>query len=533
MILKYSEIQNQHLLQQNYENTQQIRLLIYAPGRCPLLHASLKRQLHGNFHLITELHDIERLDFAAVVVVADDGELMSTALMQYALAAKAGHDFAAADTVFGAEGDIFCSSRKGTTVASITKELFLQIFKSHLTPHELLYAAKAMATNPRHIPYALVNCRKFPEKNDLFSFGRKRALLLSHEFSMTGAPIVLTSIVPVLISMGYDVVVLGPEWDKAAPLFVDAGATVLISKKKLEEPAMFCLALCCDLVLANTVVESKAVEMLAEAPVPVIWWLHDAFFGYPFIEDRIPKSLGSNVRAYAVGQHATAAMHSVRPNFSIGQLLYGLPDLAQESRADRCFIQDGKILFINVGSIDKRKGQDILVEAIKMLSPEELEKVHFLFVGKPIESEIFQAVETLIQQHPESVSHISWLSRDEIKALMDQCDCVVCSSRDDPMPTFVTEGAMFGKPSIISEHTGTAALIAHGENGFIYHNDSAQELSQLLQAIIREPEKLVTMAQACRGLYDDYFTQDVFNCTVGEIINAMAEEQEASTLCGT
>lgn len=55
---------------------------------------------------------------------------------------------------------------------------------------------------------------------------------------------------------------------------------------------------------------------------------------------------------------------------------------------------------------------------------------------------------------PQTVFYRKRLTRDEIKSLMQQCACVVCSSRDDPMPTFVTEGLIFGKPSIVSEHTG-------------------------------------------------------------------------------
>ena len=44
---------------------------------------------------------------------------------------------------------------------------------------------------------------------------------------MTGAPIVLTSAVPVLRSMGFEVVVLGPADDGSLPLFLDAGAAVV------------------------------------------------------------------------------------------------------------------------------------------------------------------------------------------------------------------------------------------------------------------------------------------------------------------
>ena len=50
---------------------------------------------------------------------------------------------------------------------------------------------------------------------------------MSHVLDMTGAPIVLVSAVPVLRSMGYEVVVLGPDDSGSLQLFVDAGAAVI------------------------------------------------------------------------------------------------------------------------------------------------------------------------------------------------------------------------------------------------------------------------------------------------------------------
>ena len=72
----------------------------------------------------------------------------------------------------------------------------------------------------------------------------------------------------------------------------------------------------------------------------------------------------------AVGSHATAAMHSVRPDFSIEQLIYGLPDYAQESFPPYDIsYAGGRPLFVTVGSFEPRKGQDIFCNAIRLLSP--------------------------------------------------------------------------------------------------------------------------------------------------------------------
>ena len=78
------------------------------------------------------------------------------------------------------------------------------------------------------------------------------------------------------------------------------------------------------------------------------------------------------------------------------------------------------------------------------------------------------------------------------------------------MPTFVTEGLIFGKPSIVSEHTGTAGLISEGRNGFVYHDDDPQQLAVLLEHAIEHPEELASMRTECRKMYEQYYSKEAF-----------------------
>ena len=82
------------------------------------------------------------------------------------------------------------------------------------------------------------------------------------------------------------------------------------------------------------------------------------------------------------------------------------------------------------------------------------------------------------------------------------------------MPTFVTEGLIFGKPSIVSEHTGTAGLISEGRNGFVYHNDDPQQLAVLLEHAIEHPEELASMRTECRKMYEQYYSKEAFEQTL-------------------
>ena len=106
---------------------------------------------------------------------------------------------------------------------------------------------------------------------------------------------------------------------------------------------------------------------------------------------------------------------------------------------------------------------------------------------------------------------------------MEQCTCLVCASRDDPMPTFVTEGLIFGKPSIVSEHTGTAGLITEGVNGFVYPNDDPAELAKRLEWAIEHPEKLASMRTDCRKLYEQYYSKEAFALSLEQAVQSLAE----------
>ena len=81
------------------------------------------------------------------------------------------------------------------------------------------------------------------------------------------------------------------------------------------------------------------------------------------------------------------------------------------------------------------------------------------------------------------------------------------------VPEFIYR-LIFGKPSIVSEHTGTAGLISEGRNGFVYHNDDPQQLAVLLEHAIEHPEELASMRTECRKMYEQYYSKEAFEQTL-------------------
>ena len=330
MYSSYSALQRRQLTKQVYTDTQSSYLLVYAPGRHLALENSLANQLHRKFRLVTALEGELTDSVAGVLLVSEDVECTSTALTYFAAALREGADLAVCDAAFGFDGAtaLYLSTQHlpGSRCALVSRALLDKVraaARGKDSDTELLRLAHAMAQHSCRIPQALLHFRRELCADDVFSAKGRRALILSHELTMTGAPIVLVSAVPVLRNLGFEVVVLGPADEGSLPLFLDAGAAVVTRPDCVTSSALWGLATSADLVLANTVVEAPVVNTLNGSFVPVLWWLHDAFAGYPFISHSIPKALGKNIHVCAVGSHATAAMHSVRPDFEIEQLIYG------------------------------------------------------------------------------------------------------------------------------------------------------------------------------------------------------------------
>ena len=327
MYSSYSPLQRRQLREQTYTDTQSTYLLVYAPGRRNALTLSLAEQLHRKFRLVDRLEGELTPSVNGVLLVSEDVECTSTALTYFAAALQQGADLVVCDAVFGYDGgsalyqtDQHLPGQRCALLSRALLDRCRAAARGKDDVLELLRLANQLAQNCRCVPQALLHFRRELCAEDVFSATGKRAVVLSHELTMTGAPIVLVSAIPVLRSLGYEVVVLGPSDEGSLPLFLEAGAAVVTRRDCVTSSTLWELASSADFVLANTVVEAPAVSTLNGGFVPVLWWLHDAFAGYPFITHKIPKELADNVHIAAVGSHATAAMHSVRPKFKVEQL---------------------------------------------------------------------------------------------------------------------------------------------------------------------------------------------------------------------
>ena len=268
MYSSYTTLQRAQLAKQEYLDTQEVFLGVYAPGRNAALKASLQDQLHRKFLLTDSLRPEALGSAAGVLLVREDLFLMSTALSCFADALRSGADYVTSDAVFGYSGVTTLYHSQGFAAcpgcALVSRELLRRCqaeARDPENPVELLTLAAKLSRSHVCLPLALAHYERDICAEDVWSVKGKRVFIMSHLLDMTGAPIVLVSAVPVLRSMGYEVVVLGPEDGGSMPLFLEAGATVITRKGCVQSPLLWGLALCADLVLANTVVELSLIHI--------------------------------------------------------------------------------------------------------------------------------------------------------------------------------------------------------------------------------------------------------------------------------
>lgn len=343
---------------------------------------------------------------------------------------------------------------------------------------------------------------------------KRRILVLTHELSLTGAPIVLQeACTNVLKPAGYELFVAAPESGRILGAYLDADIPVMISPALLNKELshVSVLAHTFDLVIVNTNVLWAAACVLNTMSVPVLWWIHDAESGYQRVKAYMPKALEKNMHVYCVGEYAKEALLKHQPAYrNVQTMIYGVRD-ENAVPVLRKAKTDDRVEFVCIGSISERKGQDILCRAIGLLPEDVRKNCRFTIVGKVMEKPVFSYVEKTMRKYPEQIVYAGEVSRKEVYQIYTQADCVICASRDDPMPTFVSEGMMFSKPSICSENTGTAKVLKHGVDGLIYEKNDPKRLAESIEVFVRMPPvNRIEMGTRARALFLREFELEQF-----------------------
>lgn len=244
----------------------------------------------------------------------------------------------------------------------------------------------------------------------------------------------------------------------------------------------------------------------------IIWWLHDPVMFYKSLDKELIYRIRSeNLMVYAVSPIAEAAFKKYFPYFGVQRLVYGIPDIPYEKRKHE------KLRFITIGNIQEYKGQDVLIQALKNLDEGVKRQIHVDVVGfRP--SAYANAVKASAEDLRNVVCFVPPVDRAQIHSFLEETDVLICPSIVDTMSISSNEAMQHSLPCIVSDAAGVAAYIKDGENGFVVRQGDAQTLAEKIRWCVEHRDRLDQMGKNSRQIYEQYFSMEVFEKNLMEIV---------------
>ncbi len=313
-----------------------------------------------------------------------------------------------------------------------------------------------------------------------------RLLLVTHELTRSGAPLLLYMTAKYLHKRGYYPFVLCPVDGPLREEYSQLGVDIHITPHILRD-ARVGFAWCerADIVICNTILTWRSVYSAKAAGTPCYWWVHESKFGVKMVEKH-PEICDafSTARQVIFPSNYTASQYV---SFSLGKNFLTLHSGIELPRLSSSSIPafekgPGEFHLVCIATIENRKGQDILLSALKTLPAEVSRFVHLHLVGRTsIDTGFYRkiALHALLSKNV----HI-WgeLSKEKSHGILQTSDAFVLASRDEALPVSLLEAMALAKPIISSKAGGIAEVITHGKNGLLVE---IEDIAGLRDAIIQ------------------------------------------------
>ncbi len=329
-------------------------------------------------------------------------------------------------------------------------------------------------------------------------------LLISHELTRSGAPQLVLDMARVLIAQGCDVVVAsrrdGPMRERIQAL----GAPVIVDSRLLtEDRDVFDLGRNFDVVIANTVVSWPVVRLLGGV-TDVYWYLQEVDLVGRYAKDQ-PRMLEALPLAREIWAPSRLAADALTPYGASARLVpYGVDDAGRRPPPD-----NRRVRICVLGAYERRKGQDLAVEAWRRLPPELQAAGELVFWGRELEDDHLAALHDRARG-VDGIRIEGELAHAEALAALRGSDAVFIPSREESMSLVALDGLSAGRPVVCSRAVGASAWLEPDVSGLVCPTPEPQAFAPLLARVIADAGLRARLGGAGRAVFEREFTHDAF-----------------------
>lgn len=159
-------------------------------------------------------------------------------------------------------------------------------------------------------------------------------------------------------------------------------------------------------------------------------------------------------------------------------------------------IPAGGVLMLSVGSVNARKAQRDIVEAIALLPKKLQGRLRLALVGSRPSVYVDELKKRIAELGPDMEQRIHIIPETKDVALWYRAaDMFVFSSHNESYPRAVIEAMSFGLPMVSSAVFGTQEQIVDGESGLLYEPGDIESLRGCLRRMLENPEERAQFAE--------------------------------------
>jgi glycosyltransferase involved in cell wall biosynthesis len=177
------------------------------------------------------------------------------------------------------------------------------------------------------------------------------------------------------------------------------------------------------------------------------------------------------------------------------ELIKGKELLSSESPTFK-IVQSGRLFH-------QKKGQHILIEAIKIVKERGIDTIRLFFIG---EGESEKYLKEMVKNFhlDDIVSFLGTRTQDFIFQNLCQYDLLVQPSIYEGFGLTVTEGMAAKIPVLVSKNQGPMEIIDNGKYGYYFENGSPESCAGMILKIMNDPDKTSMVEKAYQRVLELY-----------------------------
>ena len=328
------------------------------------------------------------------------------------------------------------------------------------------------------------------------------------------------------IAKGEDVAVIAPEGSPVSTLCAEAGATVypydwddIVNNPDVYRAAWteglraMDVAVCtvhpprdgfhCTLFAAQCIKAASLETILMPKTGSIVpWYLREYYQPDPAVRTQV-ICITSFTRDYLIDVYKIPAesIDLVYQGTEVNRFT-STPETREDAFRRYALPDNAGPVLGSVGALENRKGQIILLQAVKrLLDADKLPGIHVMFVGEGPDQAMLEAV-TKVYGLEDHVSFFPFT--DEPNYVFERLDILALPSLyKEGLPNVLLEAMSMKLPVISTKLAGIPEEVVHGETGYLTDPGNIEQFSDAIETAWQSRDTCEQMGQNARKLMEE------------------------------